>query len=244
MNQSQIIVHDYRGVVGNTPATISSLEVSEMVGRDHKEVLRDIRNIASHLAESKIALGDYFKESTYTDANNQSRPCFLLTKKGCELYGTRMTGVKGTQFAVQYIERFNEMEQHIQQMPTDPIELALHTALETHRSMKQIETDVNYLKNSMRIDGIQQKAIQTAAKKQAMDALGGSETKAYKDLSSKVFRAIWKEFNNYFGLPRYGELPKSKYDDAMYFISQWRPDTALRIEIEACNKQAQFKLVE
>lgn len=92
--------------------TLTSLEVAEMVGREHKEVLRDIRNIITQLGESKIAQS-YFIESTYTNSQNRVMPSYLLTKKGCELYSTRMTGEKGTQFAVAYIERFNKMENHI-----------------------------------------------------------------------------------------------------------------------------------
>ena len=99
--------------------TINSREVAKMVGREHKEVLRDTRTIKSQLAESKIALGEYFIDSTYLDSNKQERPCIDFTKKGCELFSTRMTGAKGTQFAVAYIERFNQMENHIkQQLPT------------------------------------------------------------------------------------------------------------------------------
>lgn len=227
------------------PCNISSLEVAEMVGREHKNVLQDIRNIKADLDELKIQPVNYFIESSYKGGNGQQRPCFLLTKQGCELYGNRMTGIDGTAFSVKYIDRFNEMEQIIQQqiLPQDPITLALKAALETREQVQTMQQDVDYLKGSMRIDGIQQKAIQAATKNKAMEALGGSDTKAYKDLSSKVFRSIWKEFNNYFGLPRYGELPKAKYDDALYFISKWRPDTALTIEIEACNKQEKFHLV-
>lgn len=98
--------------------TLTSLEVAEMVGREHKEVLRDIRNIITQLGESKIAQS-YFTESTYTNSQNREMPSFLLTKKGCELYATRMTGEKGTQFAVAYIERFNEMENHIESNALD-----------------------------------------------------------------------------------------------------------------------------
>src|SRR5699024_12166474 len=91
--------------------TITSLEVAEMVGREHKEVLRDIRNIITHLGERKIAQS-YFISATYTNSQNRVMPSYRLTKKGCELYATRMTGEKGTQFAVAYIERFNKMENH------------------------------------------------------------------------------------------------------------------------------------
>ena len=68
----------------NLEQKITSVEVSEMVGKEHKVLLRDIRRYAKQFAESKIALGDFFEESEYKDANNQSRPCNLVTKKGCE----------------------------------------------------------------------------------------------------------------------------------------------------------------
>ena len=70
---------------------LTSIEVAEMVGKGHKELLRDIRRYSEQLAESKIALGDFFTESTYIDANNQKRPCYNITKKGCEFIAHKMT---------------------------------------------------------------------------------------------------------------------------------------------------------
>lgn len=90
--------------------TISSIEVAEMVGKEHSKLLRDIRNYITQLAETKIGLGDFFTKSTYKDANNQSRPCFNVTKKGCELIAHKLTGTKGTEFTARYINRFHEME--------------------------------------------------------------------------------------------------------------------------------------
>ena len=90
--------------------TISSIEVAEMVGKEHSKLLRDIRNYITQLAETKIGLGDFFTESTYKDANNQSRPCFNVTKKGCEFIAHKLTGTKGTEFTARYINRFHEME--------------------------------------------------------------------------------------------------------------------------------------
>lgn len=102
--------------VQTTEKVLTSLEVAEMVGRNHADVMRDIRKTINHLGVSKIADTPYFLETTYeNEQNGQYYPMFLLTKKGCELYSTRMTGAKGTAFAVAYIERFNEMEQKEQQ---------------------------------------------------------------------------------------------------------------------------------
>lgn len=96
-------------------ATITSIEVSQMVGKDHSKLLRDIRKYSEQLAESKIGLGDFFSESTYLDSNNQSRPCYLVTKKGCEFIAHKLTGQKGTEFTARYINRFHDMENIIHQ---------------------------------------------------------------------------------------------------------------------------------
>ncbi|MGN4127672.1 ORF6C domain-containing protein [Lysinibacillus sphaericus] len=223
---------------------ISSMEVAEMVGREHKEVLRDIRNIINQLGESKIAQS-YFVESTYSNSQNKQQPCFLLTKKGCELYGTRMTGEKGTQFALQYIERFNEMEAHIlHQLPSDPVELALQTSLKNYQEIKTIKGDVEYLKDHMRIDGTQEFALNSQGKAKVFEVLGGYDSSAYNTIGRKAFAELWRDFKRHFQLPRYSELPKTKFDDAVYFISKWRPSTSLQIEIESYNNQAQLKLVK
>ena len=96
--------------------TLTSLEVAEMVGKNHKEVLRDIRKIIEQSGQRKVAL-TYFQEDTYEDVQGKSQPMYRVTKKGCEIFGNRMAGVKGTQFTFGYVERFNQMEQHIKQQP-------------------------------------------------------------------------------------------------------------------------------
>src|SRR5699024_7246229 len=116
--------------------TLTSLEVAEMVGRRHDQVMRDINTIIEHLGDHK-SVESYFVESTYTNSQNKEYPNFILTKKGCELYSTRMTGEKGTQFAVAYIERFNEMENHIKQESTPQVSQAELIAMIAQQGVEQ-----------------------------------------------------------------------------------------------------------
>lgn len=67
-----------------TRNAITSMEVAEMVGKEHCKLLRDIRNYAAQLGEVKIGFTDFFKEATYTTEQNKILPCFQVTKKGCE----------------------------------------------------------------------------------------------------------------------------------------------------------------
>jgi len=223
----------------NGQLVTDSRDIAEMVGRDHKDVLRDIRNIISQLGESKIAQS-YFIESTYKNSQNKELPCFLLTKKGCELYATRMTGEKGTLFAMTYIERFNEMEQQLTN-PVNSLELALQAALKHEQELKVIKSDVDFLKGSMRIDSLQQQEIQQTANQSVVQALGGKDSIAYREISRKVFSAFWNEFKQYFKVPRYGDIPKVKQDEALRFIQLWRPSTSLQMEIDSCNSQMTFE---
>lgn len=103
--------------------SLTSMEVAQMVRKEHKGLLRDIRRYGEQLAESKIAPGDFFMESTYFDANNQSRPCYLVTKKGCEFIAHKLTGQKGTEFTARYINRFHEMEHEL--VTASPSEIPL-----------------------------------------------------------------------------------------------------------------------
>ena len=94
MQELQVITH-------NGVETVDSREVAEMVGRNHKELLRDIRNYAETIEKSNernFALVDFFIPSTYTDSKGEERPCYLLTKKGCDMVANKMTGEKGVLF--------------------------------------------------------------------------------------------------------------------------------------------------
>ncbi|MCI8940295.1 MAG: Rha family transcriptional regulator [Dorea sp.] len=95
--------------------SISSIEVAEMVGKDHNKLLRDIREYISQLGQSKIGHTSFFTEAEYTDKSNRQKPCYKITKKGCEFIAHKLTGVKGTEFTAKYINRFHDMEDTIRQ---------------------------------------------------------------------------------------------------------------------------------
>lgn len=89
--------------------TLDSREVAAMVEKEHAKLLRDIKRYAKQLDEAKIGLVEFFKESEYTDAKGEIRPCYQITKKGCEFIAHKLTGTKGTEFTARYINRFHEM---------------------------------------------------------------------------------------------------------------------------------------
>lgn len=93
--------------------TITSLEVAEMTGKTHFNLLRSIASYEKHFNELNFELVEYFQESSYLDGKGEERKSYNITKKGCEFIAHKMTGIKGTEFTVKYIDRFHDMEQAI-----------------------------------------------------------------------------------------------------------------------------------
>ena len=65
-------------IISSNDGRMSSLEIANLTGKEHKNVMRDIRNL---LDQGVAALN--FELGQYKDANQQDRPCYNLTKKGC-----------------------------------------------------------------------------------------------------------------------------------------------------------------
>lgn len=192
--------------------TINSLEIAEMVGRPHNDVMKDIRRIITQLGEGKNSqssnfvdhtfVESYFIESTYKNSQNKELPCFECTKKGCELYSTRMTGAKGTQFAVAYIERFNQMENHIKQQldisnlsPELQMFQGLFQAVANNElETKRIETKVNNIADIVSLNTTDWRKESQHLIRQMAKAQGGYG--AYQEIHSEIYQELDRRANS------------------------------------------------
>ena len=95
---------------------IDSREVAEAIGKEHRHLIRDIRNYAEVIensTEPNFGLSDFFIPSTYTDSTGRTLPCYLLTKKGCDMVANKMTGEKGVLFTAAYVTAFEKMREAV-----------------------------------------------------------------------------------------------------------------------------------
>ena len=99
---------------------LNSREVSEIVEKNHNELLKDIRRYCKQFSLGKISQSDFFIESTYKTDRGKEYPCYKVTKKGCEFIAHKLTGIKGTVFTARYINRFHEMEDIISNKEKEP----------------------------------------------------------------------------------------------------------------------------
>ncbi len=104
-------------------ATLTTLEVAEMMEVSHNDVLRkldgrkDRKGYVQILTESQMAVSDYFIPSTYRDASGKENKCYEVTRMGCDFLANKSTGEKGVLFTARYVKRFNEMENQKNQIP-------------------------------------------------------------------------------------------------------------------------------
>ena len=95
----------------STIETIDSREVAEMVDMEHKNLLSKIRKYVEILDGSKLSSPQFFVPSTYVNNQNKEQPCYLLTKKGCEMVANKLTGEKGVIFTAATVIHIGQMSQ-------------------------------------------------------------------------------------------------------------------------------------
>jgi phage antirepressor YoqD-like protein len=61
---------------------MTSMEISEVIGKEHKHVMRDIRDEIEKLESGGVSNESKFGLVEYTDAKGEKRPCYQLSKEG------------------------------------------------------------------------------------------------------------------------------------------------------------------
>lgn len=113
MNNLTVINH-------NGTFAVDSREVALMVEKPHNDLLKSIRQYCEYLNQGEISPVNFFIESTYQDAKGETRPCYFITRKGCDMVANKMTGEKGVIFTAMYVTKFEEMEKALSGTPQIP----------------------------------------------------------------------------------------------------------------------------
>ena len=109
----------------------TSLEVAKRFGKQHKNVIRDIRKLQADLqdieAETRMVLdgsnlsrlepcgsSKNFILSSYTNEQGYEQPMYNITRDGFVLLTMGFTGKKALQWKLKFLETYNLMEQYIE----------------------------------------------------------------------------------------------------------------------------------
>lgn len=232
----QLKIKNYNGL-----NVTDSREVADMIGKRHSDLLRSIDNYVEILTNAKLRSLEFFIKSSYEDSKKEIRPCYLLTKQGCEMVANKMTGEKGILFTAEYVQAFNQMEEHIKQpkmlSATEQLELQLQAMKEQDKKIEAVNERVAAIEERMTIETGKQKVLSDLVNKKVVAVLGGKDAPAYKELGTKAFRQCWRDYKNKLDIASYKDTPLKDFEMGKKIIIDWQPTRELELMIRGCNAQ-------
>ena len=114
---------------GESHQTMSSLELAKLVNKPHYDLMKAIRAMEpawERIAEGKFSLG------TYMDANNQQRPCYILTKRETLFIASKFKDEARAKLIIRWEELEKQARSTMIALPNfeDPAEAAMAWAKE------------------------------------------------------------------------------------------------------------------
>lgn len=245
--------------------TLNSLEVAEMLGKEHCDLLKEIegRNdgknvgIIPTLEKGNFPVSKYFIQSTYK-AGTREYKCYEITKMGCHMLGNKLQGEKGILFTAKYVERFNEMETQLssgqatkQLSAREKLELHYQFSEENAKRIDTLEQELEDTKNDFKefqedlpLIGAEPEELQKVVKRVETNALGGYGSPAYKDksISNKVYKNVWKYVKNQFNVNTYKAIKRKYLSKAKEIAESYKAPFYLQEEIDMLNNQSQLNI--
>lgn len=246
--------------------TLTSLEVAEMLGKKHTDLLQEIEGrkdgknvgILQVLENGNFQLSKYFIPSTYKSGTREYK-CYEITKMGCHMLGNKLQGEKGILFTAKYVERFNEMEKRLSsgQAPKEISAIDLFEAqVQAFKEVKQQIDEVNHkvLEANAKSDKLEErmdnqtlstaqtKKLKKLANSLAVPLVGGKGSKAYDPMIRKVYKDIYRQLFRELGVNASDEIKVKDFNFALEVMNDYKIATALKNEIDILNNQRQLNI--
>lgn len=121
-----LVAKNELGMFANSKGVVlvDSLKVAEIFSKDHKNVIRDIREL--DCSEEFRELN--FEPTEYMSVQGHKKPCYNMTRDGFVFLVMGYRGKKAAAFKEAYIRRFNEMEEFIKYLLEARMDFPLLTA--------------------------------------------------------------------------------------------------------------------
>ncbi|URN94531.1 MAG: ORF6C domain-containing protein [Candidatus Pristimantibacillus lignocellulolyticus] len=218
----------------NGQPVTDSLKVAETFGKEHARVMRDIRELE---CSEEFRVGN-FAESTYINAQGRDTPKYIITEQGFAFLAMGYTGKEAARFKELYISEFNKMRDSLNR-PYANLTPELQAIFLLDQRTQEIINRVEHIENNTTIDYGQQRELNSLAKQRVFKVIGGNKSPAYADgsLRSKVYKGIWKDYQDYFNVNSYCNTLVADYNRAKQYLTIWTPQGKLLRGIEQTNNQ-------
>ncbi len=237
-----------RGYEQTEIKTISSIEVAEMMGKEHYEILQYLEGrkdkdgktlvtgIIPTLETEGLQYQKYFIPSTYK-AGTREYKCYLVTKMGCELLGNKQQGEKGILFTAKYVERFNQMEQVLQN-PYANLSPELQSIIMLDQKQQMLEQQVqtvqqkvNEIEENAKLDPAEYSLVSKRVSSRVYEVQKERQMNLNKKQIGELFRALNRDILEITGVKTRTQLRQKHLDMVLDFINDWYPSRAAMFNI-------------
>lgn len=213
--------------IENGQAVTDSLTVSDVFGKDHKNVVRDIDNQINKLrmADEGEFIKLNFEPGIFKGANNKEGKKYNLSEDAFTLVAMSYVTPEAMKFKVKFIQEFKRIKEEL----TKPKALTEHEqriellklSLAHEEKFNEYDQRLGQLEDNVRIDAFQQTVIQKQINKRVYKVF---ETHNPQGLEiKKLFPCIHRNLRDAFGVPTYKDLRKLDFDEALSWVQSWRP---------------------
>jgi Rha family phage regulatory protein len=208
--------------VEKNQAVTNSLIVAESFGKNHADVLRDIRKMEC----SEAFRLRNFAESSYVNSQNKEMPMYHMNKNGFTLLAMGYTGKEAMKFKESYINEFERMENELKKprvlSEKEQLVAAMKLSIESAEELAQVKEDVAEIKhtitNQLTLDHGQQVTLHHAIK-QRVESIKDD----YEVPTNKLYNQIHSHLRRAFAAPKYIFVKRKDFNDAMAWVRSWRP---------------------
>lgn len=148
--------------INSNQVVTDSRSVAEHFGKNHRDVLKAIRDLMEGMRKTSQTPETMFFEASYkNEQNGQTYPMYFMNRDGFSLLVMGFTGAKALEWKLKYIDAFNAMEETIK-----------------NKHVKQVASDKT---KEMRAEAMLRNSISKQAK-MMMEIVKMSHIKTYQDV--------------------------------------------------------------
>lgn len=226
---------------------LTTQQIAEAYGTESKVLSKNFERNKERYIEGKHYICLKGEELREFKANRQNddlpsnlNKLYLWTEKGAFLHAKSLNTDTAWEVYDRLVDNYFKKKEDLLEGVSEEIKAILFV----DKRVTTVERKVDHLENTMNIDYAQQKQLKNFANKVVVSALGGKDAGAYRyrgedgsKISSQCFSRFWHDFNDYFNINAYANLPRVKFDEALQYINRWQPPTNMQLEIGRINRE-------
>ena len=200
---------------------MTSLDMAEIVGKEHKNVMRDIRNEILSLGEEIGQL--IFEPTERLDSHNRKQPIYTFGRNGAMQLALKYDAL--TRYKV--IKHIEELEStHAPRVlnKDEQLKASMRLSLDTAEDVEVLKEDFAELKN--KVDN--QMTLDYGMQRRLQRVVGARVYELCSDeaVRPKMFRELYREIKDRFAVASYKDVLRKDLQAALWYVEAWIPRRA------------------